>query len=58
MLVSETFTLSRRFYALMAVNGLTLAVEAGEIMGLQGPNGAGNTTVAGFFGGSDDAASY
>lgn len=37
--------LTRRFGALIAVDALTLSVNAGEIFGLLGSNGAGKTTV-------------
>ncbi|OFW57958.1 MAG: hypothetical protein A2133_07615 [Actinobacteria bacterium RBG_16_64_13] len=37
--------LSRNFGGLAAVNGLDLAVDEGEIVGLIGPNGAGKSTV-------------
>ncbi len=45
MSVLETQALTRRFGALTAVDGLTIAVEAGEVFGLLGPNGAGKTTT-------------
>lgn len=45
MAIVETETLTRRFGSLIAVNQLTLSVEAGEIFGLMGPNGAGKTTL-------------
>jgi ABC-2 type transport system ATP-binding protein len=37
--------LSRRFGRLIAVDDLSLAVEAGETVGFLGPNGAGKTTT-------------
>jgi ABC-2 type transport system ATP-binding protein len=43
--VISTDGLSKRFGERVAVEGLTLAVPAGEIVGLLGPNGAGKTTT-------------
>src|SRR5262249_44922518 len=36
---------SRSFGGLMAVRGVDLTVQSGEILGLIGPNGAGKTTL-------------
>jgi ABC-2 type transport system ATP-binding protein len=41
----STSGLSKRFGERIAVEGLTLAAPAGEIVGLLGPNGAGKTTT-------------
>ncbi len=43
--VIETHNLSKRFRRTVAVDGLNLAVERGEIFGLLGPDGAGKTTT-------------
>jgi ABC-2 type transport system ATP-binding protein len=41
----ETHALTRKFGDLVAVDGMTIAVEQGEIFGLLGSNGAGKTTA-------------
>jgi ABC-2 type transport system ATP-binding protein len=41
----ETHDLSKRYGRIRALEGLSLAVEAGEIFGFLGPNGAGKTTT-------------
>jgi ABC-2 type transport system ATP-binding protein len=41
----EISTLSKRFGDKLAVDGLTLRVEEGEVFGFLGPNGAGKTTT-------------
>jgi neutral amino acid transport system ATP-binding protein len=45
MSLLEVDNLSRRFGGVLAVDGCTLAVKAGSITGLIGPNGSGKTTV-------------
>jgi ABC-2 type transport system ATP-binding protein len=41
----ETHELTRAFKDVVAVDGLTLQIRAGEIFGLLGPDGAGKTTT-------------
>lgn len=41
----ETADLTRRFGGLVAVDRVAIRVDAGEIVGLLGPNGSGKTTV-------------
>ncbi|WP_085125987.1 ABC transporter ATP-binding protein [Tistlia consotensis] len=43
--VLEVQGLVKRYGAVAAVDGLDLAVEAGEVFGLLGPNGSGKTTM-------------
>ncbi|WP_430498316.1 ABC transporter ATP-binding protein [Micromonospora trifolii] len=45
MPVIEVTHLKKRYGDLMAVDDVSLAVEAGEIFGVLGPNGAGKTTT-------------
>jgi ABC-2 type transport system ATP-binding protein len=46
MAIIETFGLSRFFGEVAALEDLTLAVEAGEVLGFLGPNGSGKTTTS------------
>jgi ABC-2 type transport system ATP-binding protein len=41
----ETFGLARRYGGLVAVQGIDLRVEPGDIYGFIGPNGAGKTST-------------
>lgn len=43
--IIRTNALTRRFGDVLAVDALTITVEAGQVFGLLGPNGAGKTTV-------------
>ena len=47
MPVLTVTNLSKHYGSLMALNGLDLTVEAGQIFGLLGPNGSGKTTLLG-----------
>jgi len=53
LVVLETKGVSKRFGGLQAVNGIDIAVNDGEILGLIGPNGAGKSTllnvISGFY---------
>ena len=41
----QTFSLSRKFGDLIAVNNIDLSIKEGELFSLLGPNGAGKTTA-------------
>ena len=43
--IVQTHDLVKRYDGTLAVAGLDLAIESGEIFGLVGPNGAGKTTT-------------
>jgi len=51
--VLECFSVERRFGGIVALNGIAMCIERGEIFGLVGPNGCGKTTlinaITGFF---------
>jgi ABC-2 type transport system ATP-binding protein len=44
-LAIQTFSLSRKFGDLIAVNSIDLSIKEGELFSLLGPNGAGKTTA-------------
>ena len=41
----EIENLSKRFGSLKALDGVTVSLEKGQIVGLLGPNGSGKTTL-------------
>src|SRR5690242_6960680 len=43
--VIQAVSLSKRYGRVLALDGLTLDVRAGEVLGFLGPNGAGKTTA-------------
>ena len=45
MAILQSENLTKSFGALTAVNGVSLAVEAGSLHSIIGPNGAGKTTL-------------
>ena len=45
MAILQTERLTKSFGALIAVNGVSLAIEAGSLHSIIGPNGAGKTTL-------------
>lgn len=51
--VVECDRVTRRFGAVTAVDGVSLTVEEGEIVGVVGPNGAGKTTLLSMMNGLD-----
>ena len=44
-LAIEAINLSKRYGGLVAVDGLSLQIQTGELFGFLGPNGAGKTTT-------------
>ena len=53
MTILELRGVTKRFGSLVAVNGVDLAVEEGEILGIIGPNGAGKSTLFNIIAGID-----
>ena len=51
MALLELDRVEKRFRGLVAVKGVTFAVDEGEIVALVGPNGAGKTTLLKAIGG-------
>ncbi len=57
MAIIKTENLVKKFKELVAVNGVSLEIEAGECLGLLGPNGAGKTSLIRMITGVSPAAS-
>ena len=55
--VLEARNLTKRFGGMAAVDGMSLSVASGEVLGLIGPNGAGKTTMFDLLAGSVRATS-
>src|SRR5580704_3234838 len=55
--ILEVVDVRKRYGATVALDGVSLAVEAGEVFGLLGPNGAGKTTLIKILCGLTDADS-
>jgi ABC-2 type transport system ATP-binding protein len=53
--ILEVENVRKRYGATIALDGVTLAVDAGEVFGLLGPNGAGKTTLIKILCGLTDA---
>ena len=47
----EAYDLRKTFGMVQALDGLSLAVPAGSVLGLLGPNGSGKTTTVSILGG-------
>lgn len=45
MPIVETFSLSKEYGKITAVENLNISIDEGEVFGLLGPNGAGKTTI-------------